>query len=83
MVERDIGHLKRRFHTLHGEIRLSPEKTCQVIIACVILHGEEEEKAVEDNNVLLLPEADVVMCVEGLPQNYLRYRDHLTNIHFQ
>ena len=92
MVERGIGHLKRRFHVLHGEIRLSPEKTCQVITACavlynickdrnIILHGEEEEEAVEDNNVLPLPEADVV--VEGLPQDGLRYRDHFTNIHFQ
>lgn len=38
-MERGIGQLKRRFHVLHGEIRLSPDKTCQVIVACCILHN--------------------------------------------
>jgi hypothetical protein len=38
-VERGIGQLKRRFHVLHGEIRLSPEKSCKVIIACCVLHN--------------------------------------------
>ena len=93
LVERGIGHLKRRFHVLHGEIRLSPQKTCKVILACGliynickkrnILHGEEEEKAIEDDNVLPLPEVDVVVGMEGVPQNGLRYRDHFTNINFQ
>nr|XP_034332395.1 putative nuclease HARBI1 [Crassostrea gigas] len=39
IVERGIGQLKRRFHVLHGEIRLSPDKTCQAIVACCILHN--------------------------------------------
>ncbi|XP_052691859.1 putative nuclease HARBI1 [Crassostrea angulata] len=39
IVERGIGQLKRRFHVLHGEIRLSPDKACQVIVACCILHN--------------------------------------------
>ncbi|XP_061180825.1 putative nuclease HARBI1 [Saccostrea echinata] len=39
VVERGIGQLKRRFHVLHGEIRLLPEKACQVILACSILHN--------------------------------------------
>ncbi|KAK0133930.1 hypothetical protein N1851_030516 [Merluccius polli] len=26
LVERGIGQMKRRFHVLHGEIRLSPER---------------------------------------------------------
>lgn len=38
-MERGIGQLKRRFHVLHGEIRLSPDKACQVIVACCILHN--------------------------------------------
>ena len=38
-MERGIGQLKRRFHVLHGEIRLTPAKTCQVIVACAILHN--------------------------------------------
>uniref|UniRef100_A0AAZ1XUX0 Putative nuclease HARBI1 n=1 Tax=Oreochromis aureus TaxID=47969 RepID=A0AAZ1XUX0_OREAU len=31
--------LKRRFHVLHGEVRLRPEKVSKVIIACAILHN--------------------------------------------
>ena len=44
VVERGIGQLKRRFHVLHGEIRLSPEKSCQVILACAILHNICKER---------------------------------------
>jgi hypothetical protein len=39
VVERGIGQLKRRFHVLHGEIRICPYKPCKVIIACCILHN--------------------------------------------
>ena len=39
MVERGIGQMKRRFHVLHGEIRLTPAKTCRVIMACAVLHN--------------------------------------------
>ena len=37
-VERCIGVLKRRWHCLHSEIRLTPTKACKVICACVMLH---------------------------------------------
>ena len=33
------GILKRRFHVLHGEIRLTPTKVCKVIGACAVLHN--------------------------------------------
>uniref|UniRef100_A0A3P9BSJ7 Putative nuclease HARBI1 n=1 Tax=Maylandia zebra TaxID=106582 RepID=A0A3P9BSJ7_9CICH len=39
VVERGIGQLKRRFHVLHAEVRLRPEKVSKVIIACAILHN--------------------------------------------
>ncbi|XP_046571764.1 putative nuclease HARBI1 [Haliotis rubra] len=39
IVERGIGQLKRRFHALHVELRLSPHKACQVIVACAVLHN--------------------------------------------
>ncbi|XP_064605748.1 putative nuclease HARBI1 [Liolophura sinensis] len=29
--------LKRRFHVLHGEIRMSPDKACQIILACAVI----------------------------------------------
>ncbi|KAI2648143.1 hypothetical protein H4Q32_018159 [Labeo rohita] len=31
VVERGIGQMKRRFHVLHGEIRLTPEKASRII----------------------------------------------------
>uniref|UniRef100_A0A3B4GB47 DDE Tnp4 domain-containing protein n=1 Tax=Pundamilia nyererei TaxID=303518 RepID=A0A3B4GB47_9CICH len=39
VVERGIGQLKRRFHVLHREVQLRPEKVSKVIIACAILHN--------------------------------------------
>ncbi|KAK0149475.1 putative nuclease HARBI1 [Merluccius polli] len=42
VVERGIGQMKRRFHVLHGEIRLSPERESTVITVCAILHNRGE-----------------------------------------
>ena len=39
VIERCNGVLKRRWHCLHGEIRLHPRKVCRVICACVMLHN--------------------------------------------
>lgn len=39
LVERCIGVLKRRFHCLHGEMRMHPEQVCTVIAACTVLHN--------------------------------------------
>uniref|UniRef100_A0A914W3M1 DDE Tnp4 domain-containing protein n=1 Tax=Plectus sambesii TaxID=2011161 RepID=A0A914W3M1_9BILA len=39
-IEQAFGCLKRRFHVLHGEIRLpDPNKVCAVIAACCVLHN--------------------------------------------
>nr|XP_046271742.1 putative nuclease HARBI1 [Scatophagus argus] len=39
VVERGIGQMKRLFHVLHGEVWLTPDKVCKVIVACAILHN--------------------------------------------
>ncbi|KAK0154966.1 putative nuclease HARBI1 [Merluccius polli] len=39
VVERGIGQMKRRFHVLHGKIRLSPERASTLITVCAILHN--------------------------------------------
>jgi len=31
--------MKRRFHVLHGEVRLDPTKTCKLIYVCAMLHN--------------------------------------------
>ncbi|KAK3886538.1 hypothetical protein Pcinc_009319 [Petrolisthes cinctipes] len=61
VVERGIGQLKRRFHVLHGEIRVQPpSKVCQIIKVCAMLHNickdrniyipaaEDDEEEVDD-----------------------------------
>uniref|UniRef100_A0A8C6UX78 Putative nuclease HARBI1 n=1 Tax=Neogobius melanostomus TaxID=47308 RepID=A0A8C6UX78_9GOBI len=44
IIERCIGVLKRRFHCLHSEMRMHPERVCVVIAACVVLHNICVEK---------------------------------------
>ncbi|XP_062586830.1 putative nuclease HARBI1 [Saccostrea cucullata] len=47
--------LKRRFYVLHGEIRMSPQKACQVVMACAVLHNICKDRQIpitddDDNN---------------------------------
>ncbi len=39
LIERTFGVLKRRFHVLHSENRMSPDRVCTVVVACCILHN--------------------------------------------
>ena len=36
VIEQTFGRWKRRFHVLHSEIRMAPEKVCLMIGACAI-----------------------------------------------
>lgn len=42
-VERAIGQLKRRFHCLHGELRLNPKYACRIVAVCVMLHNAAKD----------------------------------------
>lgn len=59
-VEQCIGVLKRRWHCLHTELRVRPDRACLIISVCVMLHnraiafriasrGDESESESEDN----------------------------------
>ncbi|XP_062398163.1 uncharacterized protein LOC134088254 isoform X1 [Sardina pilchardus] len=89
VVERGIGQLKRRFHVLHSEIRLSPEKASQVITVCALLHnlcqqrnipqpgdGDEFEEDNDDND------NDENHFFDGVEQCGLPFRDHFVHTHF-
>ncbi|CAG2192421.1 HARBI1 [Mytilus edulis] len=39
VIERTFGILKRRFHVLHSEVRMKPEKVCRIFGACAVLHN--------------------------------------------
>lgn len=39
VIERCFGVLKRRFHCLHAELKMKPERVCNIICACVVLHN--------------------------------------------
>ena len=39
IVEQSFGSWKRRFHVLHSEIRMTPQRACSVIGACGVLHN--------------------------------------------
>ncbi len=39
-VERCIGVVKRRFHCLHTELRVTPRKACRMTTVCMILHNK-------------------------------------------
>lgn len=92
VVERGIGQLKRRFHVLHGEIRVSPAKTSQIVMVCAALHnlckernlqlpdqediGLQQEEQPEERNLNEHP-------LPGRAQDGLFYRDRFANLHFQ
>ncbi|KAJ8391368.1 hypothetical protein AAFF_G00089980 [Aldrovandia affinis] len=88
VVERGIGQLKWRFHVLHGEIRLTPEKASRVITVCAILHNlckqhnipqpEEEEEEDDDDN----GGGDEGRVAVPVQQSGVAYRAHYTNTHF-
>ena len=39
LIEQTFGRWKRRFHCLHGEIRMAPDKVCTIIASCAVLHN--------------------------------------------
>ncbi|XP_056453116.1 putative nuclease HARBI1 [Gadus chalcogrammus] len=58
-VERAFGVLKRRFHCLHGELRMIPQRVCNIVCSAVVLHNiardlklpdPEEEEGVDEHN---------------------------------
>ena len=80
IIERTFGILKRRFHILHSEVRITPERVCTITIACCILHNiaidnnepipeYEDEEPFEDVNFVGVETGQVV-------------RDHLANTYF-
>ncbi|CAB4011721.1 Hypothetical predicted protein, partial [Paramuricea clavata] len=81
-IERAFGILKRRFHLLHSEIRMAPDRVCTLVAACCVLHNiaidynepmgyhdEDEDQVDLGNNYQGANRGDAV-------------RSHITNTYF-
>ena len=81
-IERTFGILKRRFHILHSEVRMSPDRVCTIIAACCVLHNiaidnnEPEDEEEEDEEPLDLGNN------YGGPETGQAVRNHITNTCF-
>nr|XP_047139248.1 putative nuclease HARBI1 [Hydra vulgaris] len=71
IIERKFGILKRRFHCLHGEIRMKPVKVCRIVAACAVLHNiaikQSERFELPDNEISTddQDDQDHVTCNDG------------------
>ena len=97
VVERGIGQLKRRFHVLHSEVRISPPfKTGKMIHVCGMLHNickdrnipiplDVDQPDIEGDVAIQQPEdMQVVPPHPAGQRNEGRlYRDEFCNLHFK
>ncbi|XP_004206266.1 putative nuclease HARBI1 [Hydra vulgaris] len=54
LIEQVFGCWKRRFHLLHGKVRMTPERTCTIIAACAVLQNlaiELNDMDIDDNPI--------------------------------
>ena len=77
--------MKRRFHVLHGEVRLSPQKACQVIMACGVLHNICKKRNIpmpEDDVDVAPPPAQGLDVHDINVNNGNLYRQQFAQTHF-
>ena len=80
-IEQAFGMWKRRFHLLHSEIRMKPEKVCMVIGACAVLHNIAIlRKEPLDGDAEADDQPDPI-CYCG-PEDGKAIRDHICNTFF-
>ena len=85
LIERTFGLLKRRFHVLHSEVRMAPDRVCIIIAACCILHNiavtlrepDPEDCDMEDDGCA----ADLHSQYHGRETGNA-VRQHITNTYF-
>ncbi|XP_064639594.1 putative nuclease HARBI1 [Lineus longissimus] len=89
LVERGIGQWKRRFHCLHGMLRHTPQKCCEIIAVCAILHNlakdralpDFDEEPIEHRPQPLVDPANVIVLPDRI--NGAGRRDQIVNTHFR
>ena len=84
IIERSFGVLKRRFHILHSEIRMAPDRVCTIIVACFVLHNIAvfvREPEIDDDWDIDEQEFDVQEQYHG-PDRGNAVRKHITDTFF-
>ena len=81
IVEQSFGRWKLRFHVLHSEIRMTPQRACSIIGASAVLHNIAVllNEPMDDDPLDDGPEG-IDPC-HG-PQRGLAMRDHICNTYF-
>ena len=85
IIERSFGVLKRRFHVLHSEVRMAPDRVCTIVVACCVLHNiaiflgepEPDDADFEDDGCA----ADLQTQYHGRETGHA-VRLHITNTYF-
>ncbi|CAC5378764.1 HARBI1 [Mytilus coruscus] len=85
VIERTFGILKRRFHVLHSEVRMKPEKVCRIFCACAVLHNialSRNEPLVNDDGAgVRLDQPVQVPAFVGV-QGGRNTREHVARVFF-
>ncbi|KAK3751447.1 hypothetical protein RRG08_051172 [Elysia crispata] len=85
-VEHCIGVLKRRWHCLHTELRMTPARCSRVVLCCAILHNKAITLGLpnfQDDPVVVEPEINVGPDrVAGHPVAANAVKDRLVANHF-
>ena len=82
-VEQTFGLWKRRFHVLHGEVRLATKSVPKLIAACAVLHNLAIELGQPEPSQRLQEEQQPEeVPYEGPDANGAAYRAHMTEAYF-
>ena len=69
-----FGRWKRRFHLLHGEIQMTPKRTCTLVAACAVLHNlaiKLNDADMDENPI----KNDEINNEDIVAENNFRFRD--------
>ncbi len=80
-IEQTFGVWKRQFHLLHSEVQMNPEKTCQSIGACAVLHNIRSLRNEPIDEVYYGNDQPDIVPFHG-PENGKVVREYICNTYF-
>uniref|UniRef100_A0A915JBC8 DDE Tnp4 domain-containing protein n=1 Tax=Romanomermis culicivorax TaxID=13658 RepID=A0A915JBC8_ROMCU len=86
IIEQTFGRWKRRFHIMHGEVRIKPSKVTKLIIATSILHNLAIDRNQRDFDDVFEDELEGIEIADYNdalgPENGKTFRLHIANSYF-